>query len=387
MRLIDAAKLANDGIIDLREFFEADIPPYLILSHTWDREELTFQDATSGRAAGLAGHAKIVQTCRVALMYGLDFVWVDTCCIDKTSSAELTESINSMFRWYRNAAQCIVWLADLPADDGVPQLAELAQCRWFTRGWTLQELISPLAVDFFDSEWRARGDKLSLEESISQITGIDTSALRQVRPLGDFSVAHRMAWAAHRQTTRVEDMAYSLMGIFEVNFSLIYGEGTKAFRRLQEEIMKRSNDLTIFAWSPVGTATSPYCSILAPSPAEFARSNDLEPFDDLIGSEPGFTLNNRGLLITSALWTFPATGDDYGYGYGPDEAVLTFLELGSCPTRGHLIAGIFLRKVGPGFFFRDGRLPVRTFGQRPAGAMRVRTSELYMAVDMPARQD
>ncbi|RDW69390.1 hypothetical protein BP6252_08410 [Coleophoma cylindrospora] len=181
---------------------------------------------------------------------GQQYFWVDTCCIDKSNSNELAEAINSMFRWYCKAVKCYVLLSDVsrPAsdlDENSPQLSwecELTfrKSRWFTRGWTLQELIAPLSVDFFSKDWELLGNKTTLERQICEITGIPVKALRGA-PLSDFSIHERMSWAEIRQTTRDEDKAYSLLGISNVYMPLIYSEGREnAMKRLREEIDKVS---------------------------------------------------------------------------------------------------------------------------------------------------
>ncbi|RYP01527.1 hypothetical protein DL764_006193 [Monosporascus ibericus] len=173
------------------------------------------------------------------------------CCIDKASSAELTEAINSMFRWYRNAEICYAYLSDIPSAKRIHQ--KLERSRWFTRGWTLQELIAPAEVVFYSMDWDHVGTKSELSASISSITKIDASFLDS-KNLMSASVAQRMSWAAHRETSRPEDIAYCLLGIFDINMPLIYGEGMKAFQRLQEEIIESyPMDYSFFAW---GTAVS-----------------------------------------------------------------------------------------------------------------------------------
>jgi hypothetical protein len=223
------------------------IPPYAILSHTWgvDTEEVTFEDLTDGSGKSKAGYDKIRFCGEQARRDGLQHFWVDTCCIDKSNSVELQEAINSMFRWYQNAAKCYVYLSDISVRDdneAVPhETWELAfrESRWFTRGWALQELIAPPSVEFFSIEGRRLGNKKSLERQISEITGIAIQAL-QGSTLSQFTVTERMSWAANRNTTRDEDKAYSLLGIFEIYMPLIYGEGREhAFYRLREEINKR----------------------------------------------------------------------------------------------------------------------------------------------------
>jgi hypothetical protein len=188
----------------------------------------------SGEGNKKAGYSKIRGCCKAAAADGFEYVWIDTCCIDKTSSSELSEAINSMYKWYQEAEVCYVYLADVFPDIST---SSFAKSRWFTRGWTLQELIAPSSVIFFDAHWRDIGTKASLVKPIAEITGIHIDALSNGR-VSRFSVAQRMSWASRRETTREEDIAYCLLGIFSINMPLLYGEGQKAFLRLQEEIMK-----------------------------------------------------------------------------------------------------------------------------------------------------
>jgi Heterokaryon incompatibility protein (HET) len=222
------------------------VPPYAILSHTWgaDTDEVTFRDLIDNTGKSKAGYDKIRFCGEQARRDGLQYFWVDTCCIDKSSSAELTEAINSMFRWYQKAAKCYVYLSDLSIHDygktdHFSQSAPLRKSKWFTRGWTLQELIAPPSVEFFSLEGRRLGDKRSMEKEVHEITEIAVQALRG-DPLSDFSVTDRMSWAAKRETTREEDKAYCLLGIFDIYMPLIYGEGKNAFIRLHEAIKKSS---------------------------------------------------------------------------------------------------------------------------------------------------
>lgn len=241
MRLIHASTLT------LVEFFEPNIPPYAILSHTWEDGEVSFQEmGVPSSRQGKQGFVKIMRACEATMSLRLEYIWVDTCCIDKTSNAELTESINSMFEWYRKSWICIVFLADFGPDHD----AALGPCKWFSRGWTLQELIAPKSINFYNSTWAFVGTKRSIGKRLSDATKIPDSVIAGVLPLDHYSVAQRMSWAAGRKTTRVEDRAYSLLGLFDISMPMLYGEGTKAFRRLQEEIIKRTNDLTILGWRP-----------------------------------------------------------------------------------------------------------------------------------------
>jgi hypothetical protein len=242
-------RLLHSTTIKLHEFVGSQIPPYAILSHTWDDEEVSFQELQSGNTLQKKGFEKIKRCCEIAAEDGFEYAWVDTCCIDKTSSAELSEAINSMYRWYKKAEVCYAFLSDVPSDED-PHKGQSAfrKSRWFTRGWTLQELIAPMHLTFLGSDWREIGSKLSLQDLVSEITKIHTDALVEGRPLGEFSVAQKMSWASNRDTRREEDIAYCLMGIFDINMPMLYGEGPKAFIRLQEQIITNSEDDSIFAW-------------------------------------------------------------------------------------------------------------------------------------------
>ncbi|KAK0701229.1 heterokaryon incompatibility protein-domain-containing protein, partial [Lasiosphaeris hirsuta] len=257
--------------------------PYAILSHTWEKAgEVTFDDMRDPQVAmAKSGWTKIERTCALAGDQGIPFVWIDTCCIDKSSSAELTKAINSMYAWYKKARVCYTYLGDLPdSPNGDPKSrsarhqlqADLGRCRWFNRGWTLQELIAPRVVEFYDCSWTMRGTKALLCSEISCITDIDMEVLSNKTHLSTIPVARKMSWAARRQTTRVEDIAYSLLGIFDVNLPLIYGEGKKAFIRLQEAIAHSTNDLSLFAWSEDkrNANRQSYYGALAQSPQQFA---------------------------------------------------------------------------------------------------------------------
>jgi hypothetical protein len=236
MRLLELDRYPS---FSLAEFVADDnIPSYAILSHTWGRDgdEVTYKDILDGTGDGKAGYNKLHFCATQAKYDGLRYCWIDTCCIDKTNAAELTESINSMFRWYQNAVKCYVFLEDVSALVGSNRDLQIQRSRWFTRGWTLQELIAPQCVEFFSQEQKWLGDKKSLEQQIHQITGISCYTLRG-EPLARFSVTERLSWTEGRSTKRKEDLAYSLLGIFDINMPAIYGEGERnAFRRLLQEI-------------------------------------------------------------------------------------------------------------------------------------------------------
>lgn len=206
--------------------------------------------------------------CVVARRDGFRYIWIDSCCIDKTSSSELSEAINSMFNWYRDAQLCYAFLADVPSESGSddPRAhgSRFRRSRWFTRGWTLQELVAPRWVLFLSDQWTLLGTKDTLAGVIEAVTRIDTGVLKHEKSLDSASVAQRMSWAATRQTTRVEDQAYSLLGIFGINMPTLYGEGEQAFRRLQEEILRKIPDQTMFAWGEYGLPNLPSKPVVIP---------------------------------------------------------------------------------------------------------------------------
>ncbi|KAK1498329.1 HET domain-containing protein [Colletotrichum tamarilloi] len=223
----------------LESFAEPSEIDYAILLHTWESGEVSFQEMSSTAVASTtkskAGFDKVAKTCEIAQEKGLGYAWIDTCCIDKSSSAELSEAINSMFRWYQEAKVCLVFLSDLRPEvgstgPGIHKISDLSRCKWFTRGWTLQELIAPAAVEFYDAGWKLRFSKDVWSGRLSTITNIDIDILTFEKELSAVPVAVKTSWAAHRRTTRVEDRAYSLLGLFDIHIPMIYGEGRKAFQ-------------------------------------------------------------------------------------------------------------------------------------------------------------
>ncbi|KAI5988159.1 heterokaryon incompatibility protein-domain-containing protein [Pisolithus albus] len=258
---------------------------YAILSHRWGAEVnyeemiglMKMEEEERNDVKQRHGYQKIVESCKQAMKDGYKWLWVDTCCIDKRSSAELSEAINSMYRWYQNAQLCYAYLHDVDEptfpterDDGK---FENGWPEWFVRGWTLQELIAPEQVKFFNKDWVPIGNKRRLASTLKDITGIPREVLTSGLTGKRLSVAQIMSWAANRRTTRVEDRAYSLMGLFGVNMPMLYGEGKKAFRRLQLEIIREFSDHSIFAWQPRTPRTS---SVLAEDPSNFWCCSDVE---------------------------------------------------------------------------------------------------------------
>ena len=332
------------------------------------------------------GWNKVLNACFKACRDGYQYLWIDTCCIDKSSSAELSEAINSMFRWYSSAAICYAYVGDctkcpsmrhpkrpaefqffarepmpiwmgisrlkslsankrdpyswqeylttlenvapgfsrsinlgpwkiqhLPGDSDAYQLGRLGkilfaerpldQCtlrslresRWLRRGWTLQELIAPRRLVFFDRHWRNIGRKSEMIRTLSSITGIHIPAL--CGDLSDFTVAQRMSWAVERQTTRTEDIAYCLLGLFNINMPLLYGEGPRAFQRLQEEILRSSTDTSILAWEQIRNDSYPITQLLAPSPAYFWWHAAEIHSSKLSKARHHMQLTNEGLFI------------------------------------------------------------------------------------------
>lgn len=282
MRLLHTSEL---GLTD----FIANTPPYAILSHTWAEDEVLFADL-QGDPKVKTGWAKVTGACRVAKHLGYEWIWIDTCCIDKSSSAELSEAINSMFRWYQKSGICLAYLADVYISKDNPRITgALKRSRWFTRGWTLQELLAPTDMISYASKWDSIGLRHDLAEHIAEATGIHTKYIGLKPALSsslilEASVAERMSWASHRKTTRIEDIAYCLLGIFDVNMPLIYGEGLNAYKMLQECIMQNTDDQSIFAWGELRgisnvLPTKTWCSFLADHPMAFRNSAKIIPFE------------------------------------------------------------------------------------------------------------
>ncbi|KFY78452.1 hypothetical protein V498_09106, partial [Pseudogymnoascus sp. VKM F-4517 (FW-2822)] len=311
-------RLLNVDTFKLEEFLDHRTIRYAIFSHTWDEKEVSFADMQRGlrhSTKALPHFKKIRGACRQAARDGFQFVWVDTCCIDNSSSAELSEALNSMFRWYSDAGICYAYLSDVvEVGDGPEAESQFRNSRWFTRGWTLQELLAPNDVVFYSREWVEVGSKREFASWISEFTGIDLRALESSDPesvsavgidgrgpkifdITRFSVAERMSWASDRVTTRQEDVAYCLLGLFGVNMALLYGEGERAFIRLEEEIIKSSDDHSIFAWTAPHIAPYMGAGLLATSPLQFKHSRGITTFKAVARISRPYLMTNKGLSI------------------------------------------------------------------------------------------
>ncbi|KAF7533745.1 hypothetical protein G7054_g6811 [Neopestalotiopsis clavispora] len=293
-------RLLDTQTFQVSEFLGGKIPKYAILSHTWDDDEVTYQDIQSLQVArGMQGFTKVEGACQLAGEEGFKYIWIDTCCIDKSSSAELTEAINSMYSWYQKSAKCYAYLADVNDIDFPDDTTEFEESRWFKRGWTLQELIAPGEVVFHSCNWKRLGDKMELRVPISRVTGIDTSILAGADHK-DVCVARKMFWASRRQTKRIEDMAYCLLGIFSVNMPLVYGEGKHAFIRLQKKIVQKYDDQSIFAWTLPTEEINlhQHYGLLAESPAAFKYTGKtISPFHRKNSSRQTTKVLSTGLEI------------------------------------------------------------------------------------------
>jgi hypothetical protein len=287
-------RLLNTRTLKFKEFFQP--PPYAILSHRWETDEVSFDDYESGRRLDGPGYEKIVSCCKFASERGREWVWIDTCCIDKRSSAELSEAINSMWEWYGKAQECYAYLSDVssPPAGSVFNTEAGEPSAWFSRGWTLQELLAPRAVIFCDKDWQVTGQKQDREilEEITKITSIPLRCLASHFALSNTSVAQKLSWASRRVTTRAEDIAYCLLGLVGVNMPLLYGEGNKAFFRLQQEIIRQTDDESIFAWCDPSVTLRHVSGILAPSIEHFADSGQVRVVE---GYRKPYAVTNKGL--------------------------------------------------------------------------------------------
>ncbi|KAH4152831.1 hypothetical protein HBH69_167280 [Parastagonospora nodorum] len=331
MRLIKINKGKAEGP-KLEDFtYSVDKPPYMIFSHRWlqaDGGDVTFEEFQSSsselkqafkkkgrkeREAKLnelglrvVAFYKLLQAIEIASIAGAEYIWIDSCCINRANSSELTEALNSMYRYYEKATKCLVYLHDVEwsrTADGEKQPVrsyDFSKPEWFTRGWTLQELIAPKQVSFYNKDWKYFGELAEHAKAIEEVTNVPEMVLKgDIKP-NKCSVAQRMSWAANRNTTRDEDMSYSLFGLFDVNLVPMYGEGgTKAFIRLQEAIMSRTNDMSLFAWQSTDNEEE-YRGVLARSPKEFGRAGELID-KRILGSNPEFSMTNRGLKIMPLL--------------------------------------------------------------------------------------
>ncbi|KAK3053048.1 hypothetical protein LTR09_005674 [Extremus antarcticus] len=327
-------RLLNAKDATLKEFIGSNIPKYAVISHRWGEKEISYQDFIEERKSlndiesvspdwGTNGWAKINAACRLARERDLEWVWLDTCCIDKRSSAELSEAINSMFDWYQRSESCYVFLPDVDYNAETVARADvfgeegegMARMRdpptgllpfdqdvfmksvWFDRAWTLQELLAPNDVRFFSTSWKFLGNKNDLRPAIRQVTRIPDIFITSNDMIHKASVAERMKWASNRQATRLEDNAYSLLGLFGVNMPLLYGEGNRAFLRLQTEIIRISDDETIFGWS--GKSYYHANGLLAPDLAAFSAVTDLRR-QHLVPRQH-YEVTNKGIRITLLL--------------------------------------------------------------------------------------
>jgi hypothetical protein len=353
----------------------------------WDEHEVLFGDMANSATdwTGKRGYHKIKSACLQAQEQqpALEYVWMDTCCIDKSSSGELAEAINSMYNWYAGAEVCCAYLSDLEA---TASLDELHKCRWFARGWTLQELIAPKKMVFFDKQWNERGTKQDLVERLSRITGIDGDILLHQRPLSSVSVAQKMSWAAGRQTTRIEDTAYCLLGIFGVHLPFLYGEGHRAFRRLQDTIVSSVPDLSIFAWrlSPPSPSVDPaesnsqrreYCGVYAPTPSAFSSSRSFakqRPF----GRPELLPMN--GSIMARMQFLIEMTPENGGHRY--------LLPLECYPaSKPNVILCVRLRKLGHNEFVRENPYEIDEF-TRPL-VRPIILSNRYLLPELPMQED
>ena len=324
MYLINVRTYLLEHFVDVE-----DCPDYAALSHRWGttKDELTFHeieiDVITERTKQKPGWKKLVRSCQAAKKLDCEWIWIDTCCIDKKSSAELQEAINSMWNIYSGARVCLAYLNDVQyspdsnvtvtnldvlGEQGFP--AWLVQktfetSEWFTRGWTLQELLAPQKVVFFTPDWRPFGTRHGLSQMISRTTSIPENCLRsgswREGRIWKCSTMTKLSWAARRKTKRIEDRAYSLFGLFAIQMPLIYGEGQNAFKRFQKQLLEESEDATLLLWQQSagsagfgGKNTGPF----ADSPADFAGVLSF-PIDSPTDSDyHPWTLTNLGLALT-----------------------------------------------------------------------------------------
>ncbi|PHH93097.1 hypothetical protein CDD83_949 [Cordyceps sp. RAO-2017] len=382
-------RLISTATFKVEEFLNDELPPYAILSHTWgeDEEEVTLRDIQNGAFNKLGnGYIKLQGCCEQAKKNGLRYAWIDTCCINKESSSEIEEAINSMFQWYSKASVCYAFLSDVfPGDTPGSEASKFSSSRWFGRGWTLQELLAPTKLCFYDQNWTLLGTKTSLSAVVEDITGIPRPFLLGSVPLSEASVAQRMSWAAKRRTKRREDIAYCLLGIFRVNMPMIYGEGDDAFRRLQEAIMKNTGDESILAWGfspqsslPSRTTNVVSRGVLATSPADFANCQTIVTREFGKSLLNTFEISAGHLRAHLSLHTTSA-GDRYGLlncGHRDQPEHIVGVPLASAEHREPSNSSCLIRPQGcPSILFS------RTASRTPPTAVYVRTERPDTATD------
>jgi hypothetical protein len=322
-------RLLNTRTLELAEFIGDQLPDYVILSHTWGVDEASYQDVQAKNCQDRKGWSKVLGACKQARTDGFKWIWCDMICIDKSSSAELQESINSMFKWYQKSMICYAYLVD------VPDLANgwrnaFMRSRWWTRGWTLQELIAPKRVEFYTAQWMSIGSKRQRHEEITNHTHIPILSL-MTTSLHSFSAAERLSWMANRTTTREEDMTYALLGIFGVHMPLLYGEGgPNAFLRLQVDILKKTDDLTILLFA-TNLRTQP--DVIAESPKLFERFRAIE-FDESLGIRDSIYDYNQ---VKSHLAIPPTKQSPLGLPWMPEPATIDRFGL---KLDNHIVFGI-----------------------------------------------
>ncbi len=255
-------------------YFESLAPPYAAFSHVWNNtgmmsfqevEKLQIECTETGATPRDLVSSTLQCACMLAESDGYEWIWMDCCCIDRSSSAELSETINRMYDIYAGAAVCYAYMRDVSTMGGeayssgdmespLSSQSSFAQSTWHRCVWSLQALLAPRLVVFVSNTWNVLGTKIDYATALETITGIPASVLRSEQPVSEICVGRRLSWAAKRRATRVEDEAYCLLGIMGVTMPIIYGEGRRAFKRLQEAIMMRSPDTTLFAWGNVYTS-------------------------------------------------------------------------------------------------------------------------------------
>ncbi|KAK4892930.1 hypothetical protein LTR27_008658 [Elasticomyces elasticus] len=293
LRLIDVQTLQLNRLND-------QTPRYAILSHTWGEDEISLQEWESGGSAVTLKecYLKVVNACKQAERDGFDWLWADTCCIDKTACidktniSELEVTVQSMYDWYCNAEVCYALLSDvddnrtLTGDDdavdieyrspvyNVERAQQFRRSRWFRRGWTLQELLAPRRVVFYSKDWTVFDDSPDLLPTVSEITNIPEAVLRHEKRLAECSYAQRLSWAYGRETNLIEDQAYSLIGILDICMPPSYGEGSRAFKRLQHHVLDEEDGMSGLAWNSQDPAQS--SCLLAPALECFRGCGDVE---------------------------------------------------------------------------------------------------------------
>lgn len=291
--------LLHTASLELCEF-GSDAPPYGTFSARWEDDTLGHEDLPSPQTAHQRPAFQALQrACSECQNHGLQWLWNDAVCINRRSIDALSKTLNSLAEIYRKSRLCIVYLHDLFDTEASHFDVErgLSSCSWIKHVWMLPQLIFSTVLQFYDAQWMHIGSKRQLSAELSRITAIEEGVLDGSESLEDYPNCVKMSWAAGLSAEAIEDVAYSLLAVFNVNMTIRYGEGMESFLRLQEEILKNTDDYSLLAWQPIPNQS--YRGLLAHSPLEYSHfKNKSKESPSLRGQ---LKIQSDGLYIQAGL--------------------------------------------------------------------------------------